>query len=46
MEVIAQQLRDDSVKGIAPADLKVFLQVLSHLRRNLDVLDAPPITDD
>ena len=46
MEVIAQQLRDDSVKGIAPADLKVFLQVLSYLRRNLDVLDAPPITDD
>ena len=46
MEVIAQKLRDDSVKGIEPAHLKIFLQVLSDLRSNLDVLDTTPTTDD
>ena len=40
MEVIAAELRDDALRGIARADLDTLMQTLAKMKENLAALDA------
>ncbi len=45
MEIIAAQLREDSLLQVDAQELEVFRRVLSQIRANLSALDNPPHTD-
>lgn len=45
MEIIAAQLREDSLLQVDAQDLEIFRKVLSQIRTNLSALDNPPNTD-
>jgi len=40
MEVIAAELRDDALRGIARADLDTLMSTLTKMKENLAALDA------
>ena len=42
MEVIADELRDDALRGIERDDLGTLMSVLNRIKENLATLDAPP----
>jgi DNA-binding MarR family transcriptional regulator len=42
MEVIAGELRDDALRGIARNDLDTLMSVLNSIKENLATLDASP----
>src|SRR4051812_30002081 len=42
MEVIADELRDDALRGIERDDLDTLMSVLNRIKENLATLDAPP----
>lgn len=42
MEVIAGELRDDALRGIARNDLDTLMSVLNRIKENLATLDASP----
>jgi MarR family transcriptional regulator for hemolysin len=42
MEVIADELRDDALRGIGRDDLDTLMSVLNRIKENLATLDAPP----
>ena len=41
MEVIADELRDDALRGIERNDLDMLMSVLNQIKENLATLDAP-----
>ena len=46
LDVVAQGLRADALRGIGRADLDVMTAVLAQIKQNLVALDAPAVTKE